>query len=254
MNGFDSEELRNGPKLILLSRNEPSWPGLCELLKVEDPYGRYNTWADKLFEEISALRDLDILEFEGNTRFDMQSQDKIRVTEAWVKLQGRLRLSLSGLVKITESGRGLAVTPLFGKPPPKTKDQPDIFVIMPFTPDYEDIYRNHLKKVANKLGRSIRRADENLDSGEIMKQIWREIYYAKVVLAECTEFNANVFYELGIVHTLGKRAVMLRRKGVNAPFDIAGLRWFVYEYTPPGMTDFDRRLADVLPPLFESDQ
>jgi hypothetical protein len=254
MSGFDPDELRNPPLLIFFLRDNPSWRGLCERLKLEDPYGPYNTSAENLFGEVKALRDLGILEFEGDKRADMERHDSIRVMETWPKLQAGLHLSLRDLVKISEFGRGLAVTPFFGKPPPKRQDQPDIFVIMPFTPDYDVIYRDHVRKVAKKLGRSIMRGDERLDSGEIMKQIWGDMFYAKVILAECTELNANVFYELGIIHTLGKPFVMIRRAGTNPPFDIAGLKWFAYEYTPPGMTDFERRLAEVLRPLFQSHQ
>jgi hypothetical protein len=60
-----------------------------------------------------------------------------------------------------------------------------------------------------------------------MKVIWEGIFYAKVVLAEITERNANVFYELGIVHMPGRPFVMMRMKvkGKAAPFDIAGLSW-----------------------------
>lgn len=117
---------------------------------------------------------------------------------------------------------------------------------MPFKAEYDVVYRDHVRKVANKLGLSIERADEGLDSGEIMRGIWSYIFHAKVVLAECTERNANVFYELGIVHTLGKPAVMIRMKGKKAPFDIAGLRWIEYEYTPPGMTRFEEQLEDFV--------
>jgi hypothetical protein len=240
MSGIDPDEVKNRPLLIKILRDKPSWRGLCESLKIEDPYDRFNTWAEVLYKGVSELRGLGILEFDGNPRVDPQ-HDSICVSQTWTTLQTELGLSLRDLVKICNAGRGLAVTPLFGRPP-KRVDHPDIFVIMPFKAEYDVVYRDHVKKVANKLGLSIERADEGLDSGEIMKGIWSYIFHAKVVLAECTEQNANVFYELGIVHTLGKPAVMTRMKGKKAPFDIAGLKWIEYEYTPPGMTRFEEQL------------
>ena len=244
MSGFDPAEVTNRPQLILFLRGNPSWVELCKSLQI-DPHSQYSTITDLLFDEVSELRELGILEFESDPRVDPPLHDSIHVSKSWMKLQGGLGLSLHDLVKICRTGRGLAVTPLFGRPR-KTDGPPDIFVIMPFTPDYDVVYTDHVRKVANELELSVRRADERLDSGEIMNTIWDDIFHARVVLAECTSRNANVFYELGIVHTLGKPSVMIRRKGENAPFDIAGLRWIEYEYTPRGMTEFEQKLAAVL--------
>jgi hypothetical protein len=243
MNDFDPDEIFNRPLLILTLRDNPSWRGLCERLKIVDPYDQGKSYVYSLIKEVSALRDLDILEFEGDPWVD-QRYDSIRVSDRWKKLQGELGLSLHDLVKISRNGRGLAVTPLFGRPP-KMGDHPDIFVIMPFTEDYTRVYTDHVKKVANELELTIGRADDRLDSVDIMKGIWEGIFHAKVVLAEITERNANVFYELGIAHTLGRKFVMIRMKvkGKTAPFDIAGLSWIEYEYTPPGMDDFEKQLA-----------
>jgi hypothetical protein len=244
LSGVDPDKVKNRPLLIKILRDKPSWHGLCESLGIEDPYGPFNTWAEVLYRGISELRELGILEFEGNPRAD-PLHDLICVSQTWTKLQTELGLSLRDLVKICNAGPGLAVTPLFGRPP-RRADQPDIFVIMPFKLEYDVVYRDHIRKVANKLGLSIERGDEGLDSGDIMKEIWGHIFHAKVVMAECTEPNANVFYELGIVHTLGKPVVMTRMKGKKAPFDISGLRWIEYEYTPPGMIRFEEQLEDFL--------
>jgi hypothetical protein len=241
VSGFDPDEVSNLPQVILFLRENPSWAALCERLGV-DPYGEYSTITDILVDSISTLRELEILEFDGGPRLDPRLHDSIRVSSRWTRLQRVLGLSLHDLARISRTGRGLAVTPLFGRPP-KTKDHPDIFVIMPFLPDYDDVYSRHIRKVAGELGLSVRRGDERLDSGEIMKAIWDDIFHAKVIVAECTERNANVFYELGIVHTLGRPTVMLRRRGDAAPFDIAGLRWIEYLYTPQGMIEFEERLA-----------
>lgn len=244
MNGLNPVEVTNRPQLILFLRATPSWLELCKRLQI-DPYSQYSTITDLLFNEVSALRDLGILEFESDPRVDPPIHDSIHVSDTWRDFQGGLGLSLHDLVKVCRNGQGLAVTPLFGRPS-KTEDHSDIFVIMPFKPEYDVVYTDHVRKVANQLGLSVARADDRLDSGEIMKAVWADIFHAKVVLAECTERNANVFYELGIVHTLGKPTVMIRRKGNNAPFDIAGLRWIEYEYTPPGMSEFEQRLTAVM--------
>jgi hypothetical protein len=238
------DDVKNRPLIIKILRNKPSWRGLCESLEIEDPDSPQNSMAYILYTGVDELRRLGILEFEGNPREEPE-HDSIYVSHFWMKLQAELGLSLSDLVKICRAGQGLPVTPFLGRPP-KRKDHPDIFVIMPFKEQYDVVYRDHVKKVANKLRLSIKRADETLNSGDIMKGIWADIFYSNVVIADCSERNANVFYELGIAHTLGKQVVMIRKKGTAAPFDIVGLKWIEYEYTPPGMTRFEEQLEDFV--------
>ena len=244
MSGLDPAEVTNRPQLIVFLRENPSWVELCKWLQI-DPYTPYSTITALLFDEVSDLRELGILEFDDDPRVDPPQHDSIHVSKSWTKLQGGLGLSLHDLVKICRTGRGLAITPLFGRPP-QTDDHPDMFVIMPFAPEYDAVYTDHVKKVAGELGLSVKRADEHFESGEIMNAIWSDIFHAKVIVAECTEQNSNVFYELGIVHTLGKPTVMIRRKGTKAPFDIAALRWIEYLYTPPGMSEFEQTLATAV--------
>lgn len=244
MSSFDMVQVENRPQIILLLRTNPSWAKLCEAFGI-DPYGQYSTITDALYADINELRDLDILEFEGDPRVDPPQHDRISVSQRWMKLQTALGVSLHDLVRTSRNGQGLAVTPLFGRPS-KTVDHPDVFVIMPFKPEYDAVYEHHVKKVVDHLQLSVRRADERLDSGPIMRAIWEDIFYSQIVLADVSDRNVNVYYELGIVHTLGKPTVMIKRAGESASFDIAGLRWIEYEYTPPGMLAFESQLTAVI--------
>jgi nucleoside 2-deoxyribosyltransferase len=45
-----------------------------------------------------------------------------------------------------------------------------------------------------------------------------------VVVAEITPVNANVFYELGYAHALGKQTILLAERGRTLPFDVSGYR------------------------------
>ena len=240
MSSFDPAEISNRPQIMLSVRRDPSWSALCDGFHI-DPYDEYSTITQTLFHDISTLRDLGVLEFEGDPRVDPPRHDSIRVTQKWMELQTALGLSLHDLAKVTRNGRGMAVVPLFGRPL-RRADHPDVFVIMPFKERYDAVYADHVRKVAQDLSLSIRRADERLDSGDIMRAVWDDIFHAKIIVAECSERDANVFYELGIVHTLGKAAVMIRQTGADAPFDIARLRWIEYEYTPEGCSSSSNAL------------
>jgi hypothetical protein len=42
-----------------------------------------------------------------------------------------------------------------------------------------------------------------------MGDVWRVINTAKVMVADCTGGNPNVFHELGLAHAIGKDVIML---------------------------------------------
>jgi nucleoside 2-deoxyribosyltransferase len=64
-----------------------------------------------------------------------------------------------------------------------------------------------------------------------------EIDPAKVVIAEITVPNQNVFYELGYAHALNKPTILLAEKGRELPFDVHGYRCLFYENSIGGKKD-----------------
>ncbi len=67
-------------------------------------------------------------------------------------------------------------------------------------------YRSCNARVINTIGI---RGDSLFLPTPIMGDIWKMIQDAKVVLAELTSKNANVFYELGLAHAIGKPVVLI---------------------------------------------
>jgi hypothetical protein len=120
------------------------------------------------------------------------------------------------------------------------------FVVMPFDFSLKPIYDDHIKAVAANLNVTISRADDFFRSKAIMQDIWQAIYGAQVIIAECTGRNPNVFYKIGIAHTLGRPVVLISQDLNDVPFDLGHLRTIVYEYTPPGMKKFEDALAKTL--------
>lgn len=66
-----------------------------------------------------------------------------------------------------------------------------------------------------------------------MADIWKMIQEAKVLVAELTEKNANVFYELGLAHALGKPVVLIADNLGDVPFDLQSLRVIIYNKNDP---------------------
>ena len=68
------------------------------------------------------------------------------------------------------------------------------------------------------------RADAIAEPGRITEHILRYIKGARLVVADLSFLNPNVFYELGLRHAFGSPVVLLSRAEDLIPFDVAGLR------------------------------
>jgi hypothetical protein len=55
-----------------------------------------------------------------------------------------------------------------------------------------------------------------------------------------------VFYEIGMAHTVGKPVILTTQNETDVPFDLRSIRYIHYRYTPPGMKEFEERLAKTI--------
>jgi hypothetical protein len=138
---------------------------------------------------------------------------------------------------------------IFGPPVDDEKLQCDIFMVMPFAPEFTPIYEEHIKPSAEGLGYTIRRGDDFFRKTSIMTDIWSAINNSKLIIAECTGRNANVFYELGIAHTLDKAVIMLTQKVDDVPFDTKHLR--LIEYSADDMSKLEGKLRKAINELID---
>jgi hypothetical protein len=78
------------------------------------------------------------------------------------------------------------------------------------------------------------RADEVYSSKPVMGDIWEYIQKAEIVIADLTERNPNVLYELGLCHALWKRIILLAQRIEEVPFDLQQFRVIIYEQSLSG--------------------
>jgi hypothetical protein len=108
------------------------------------------------------------------------------------------------------------------------------FVMQPFAPPHGDYYEKIFKPAIEKAGLQPVRADaEIFGTGKIIDQVWRGINVAKVLVAELTSRNPNVFYELGLAHALNKPVVLVSSNEPDVPFDLQHIRVIYYDVTDP---------------------
>ena len=63
--------------------------------------------------------------------------------------------------------------------------------------------------------------------------IWDYTQRAKILLADLTGKNANVFYELGLAHAAGKPVILVTGSIDDVPFDLRALRVIEYDKNAP---------------------
>jgi len=119
------------------------------------------------------------------------------------------------------------------KPTQKKEERGKCFVMMPFSDPF-DVYYEHLYLPAIKeAGLDPVRADDLFRPSVIASDLWKMIQEAKVLLAELTTKNANVFYELGLAHAIGKPVILVSETMMDVPFDLQQLRVLMYDKDDP---------------------
>ena len=119
------------------------------------------------------------------------------------------------------------------------------FLLMPFTQVWSERVHKQISKVMKKLGYSTLRADD-LYGHDVLEDIWRAVNESEVVIADTTGKNPNVFYEIGIAHTLGKRVVLISQDAEDIPFDLRRYRHLVYEVNIDGFDRLSRQLPGYI--------
>ena len=107
------------------------------------------------------------------------------------------------------------------------------FVMMPFGDWFDRYYQEIYAPAIREAGFEPVRADELFSTGSVVEQIWEQIQKAKVLLADLSGRNANVFYELGLAHAARKPVVFAAPQVEDVPFDLRHLRVILYEIREP---------------------
>lgn len=140
---------------------------------------------------------------------------------------------------------------IYGAPKEDAQYKTDIFMVMPFNDNLAPVYA-HIKKITADMGLSIKRGDDFFTRNAIMSEIWAVTNASRLVVCDCTGKNPNVFYEMGIAHTLGKPTIMLTQDPSDIPFDLRSYRYIRYENTVGGMIELDHQLRTAIQKILNS--
>lgn len=124
-------------------------------------------------------------------------------------------------------------------------DYPQAFVVMPFTEGWsDDVFEQMIEPAAADASLECVRADSTVRVGDLSQGLWKLILRAGVIIADVSVLNANVFYELGLSHALGKDTILVKRGDTPVPADFGGALY--YEYSLDDLAGGKRLLQQAL--------
>ena len=128
------------------------------------------------------------------------------------------------------------------------QDDQLVSVMMPFGAEFDPVYAA-LQQAATGLGLKCHRADDIWINHHVIQDIVDLIAKAKVVVCDCSGRNPNVFYEIGIAHSLGKDVILIARSAGDIPFDLQHLRYLTYLPNKQGLEELSEGVRGRLKTL-----
>ncbi|UCF20191.1 MAG: DUF1232 domain-containing protein [Gemmatimonadota bacterium] len=119
----------------------------------------------------------------------------------------KVRYLLESLLGYTEPDSAQALYPAWPGTYPKGAGR-RCFHVMPFSLDWSEQVMENTAAVCNELGVAYVRGDQVKDP-RVIRSIWDEVCRASHVVADISDFNANVALELGLAHTLGRPSLIM---------------------------------------------
>ncbi len=103
-----------------------------------------------------------------------------------------------------------------------------------------------IKPVIEHLNWTCVRVDEVCQPTEIIDLIWEELHRSSIVIADLTDRNANVFYELGYAHALGRPSILLCQNINDVPFNLRHRQLLIYSPDETGQIVLKEKLKNYL--------
>lgn len=118
-----------------------------------------------------------------------------------------------------------------------------VFCLMPFHKSFNKTYETIHSTCLNN-GYECYRSDTPFNPGKVLQQIIKMMFDAQLIVAILDGKNPNVFYEIGIAHSIGKTVILIANMSRidEIPFDLRSDRLLLYS----NPNDLSKKLSDVL--------
>lgn len=195
-----------------------------------------------------------MLEFTPNANIDpipvnelLANQNAFDVDDPWGFHRTRLIVKdidlYRTLLELRQSREVVRPSRKYLKFPDGPTDENLVVVMMPFKSEFKPVWEA-IQRTVYDVGLNCERADSIWDEDSIMDDIVGLLWRARIVITDYTSHNANVFYETGIAHTLGRKCIPLTQRTDEIPFDLKHLRTLKYETTDIGLKQLKLELGE----------
>lgn len=138
----------------------------------------------------------------------------------------------------------------FGVDVDEIKIQKDLaFVLTPFHSDFTHTYMI-INETCRRAKMCAIKGDEEYVAKDVLQHIIKSIVKSRVVIANLNGRNPNVFYELGIAHTLNKPTILIAHVNTEVPFDLQNQYLVLYKNDE----ELEERLFDILLKVMTSEE
>jgi hypothetical protein len=179
------------------------------------------------------------------------SLKKITLSEFYEPRAKRLGVILKGIlpdgtIKVEDRAafarRNLKTSQLINNAGINSEEKPLIFVAMPFDKKLDDVFHYGIQNAVNRAGFLCERADKIAFTGDILDLIKRRIGKARLVIADLTYTNPNVYLEVGYAWGIGKPTVLVAQNADDLKFDVKGQKCIIYS----GIRELEEKLSEEL--------
>jgi hypothetical protein len=125
--------------------------------------------------------------------------------------------------------------------------KPHVFVAMPFSEgEMEDVFGFGIQAPVHDLGFLCERVDMTTFTGDILARVRERIETSRLVIADLTGANPNVYLEVGYAWGRQRPTLLVARQGTELKFDVRGHRCVMYKNITQLSTQLRNDLAELL--------
>ena len=130
-----------------------------------------------------------------------------------------------------------------------------VFLAMPFGANHSKKLSRAIGDVCSDLGLHITRGDPPA-TGPIMTHVLEQLERAEITIADLTDLNENVLYEVGIAHTRCDSVILVAQEGSKGlPFDLEHMRCIHFDLgSARGRRRFKQALREMIQNLHAADE
>jgi signal transduction histidine kinase len=127
------------------------------------------------------------------------------------------------------------------------------YAIIPFSEEFRPV-RDSLRTASREVGVRLSSFDERpITFRQLRKSIYSEIMRCDLIVADISDSNPNIFYEIGFAHAVGKPVFLLaREKMAEIPSDLSDSQLILYSMTSRGLIRLRNMLHELLTSFIES--